>query len=851
MLNNTEKKILRSIKFFPIFIIIVSSIILTYTFISQNKKIFDSESEQMKKDFIQKHKELSKKDVELIYNLVEYEKQNALKHLKINIKNKIQEAYHIASNIYKNNIHLSNDEIIEKIKDALRYARFNSGRGYYFIYTLDGTNILHPISTQLEGKNLWDYSNGTYVIRELSNIAAKENEGFYSWLWTKPDDKNNEYEKIGYVKKFEELNFFIGTGEYIIDFENEIKQNVLKRINQIKYDTKNYVFIIDYQGNYINHISNNLRNKNQIDLQDKNGFYITKEIIEAAKKGDDYVEYIGIPETRIGRTSKKISYIKGFDDWSWAIGSGFYPEDIKHLLEKKKKELEHTTEATLTKISFISVFITIATIIILYIFSNIIKKIFIRYRQRHTEIQQRLKDLLSDKTKKLSDSKETINSYIAMTKTDLNGIITYASDRFCKSLGYKKSELIGKSHSIVRHPKNSDALYKRMWNTIKKGEIFRDTIRNLTKDGDDFWCNILIYPDFDKDKNIIGYTALRIDVTDKKRIEKINRNLEIEIEKAVENNRAKDLIMAQQSKMASMGEMLQNIAHQWRQPLSVISAAASGMKLQKDFDQLSDEHFYNSVQNIIRNSKHLSQTIDTFRDFFKTDKHKVLFNLQKTFEKTRKLIDSKYRSSDISIIDSIEGVELVGLESDLIQVLMNILNNAKDAFDNVDQQQDKYIFIDVNKDEHNAIIKIKDNAGGISPDIINKIFDPYFTTKHKAQGTGIGLFMSTEIISKHMNGSFNVQNQTYDYKDTTYTGAEFKITLPLKEQKSFDNEILNKIIEFNCYKWEKDVERFVKINLNNDKLVLQNISEISNVLYKYNIKFEVLENQDIQVYFDK
>jgi len=851
MLNSSEKKILTSINFFPIFIIIVFSLILTYTFISQNDRIFKADAQKIKEDFMQERKNLVKKNVQLVYDLISYEHLSALDHLKSNIKQKVEEAHFIASNIYEENKHLEKEIIVGKIKDALRHMRFNNGRGYYFIYELGGKNILLPTATKLENKNLWDLQDakGNHTIQALSAIAKNEQKGFHTWYWYKPNQTEQMSEKIGYTMLFEPLNWFIGTGEYLVDFEEEVKQNVLTRINQIQYSKKEYVFIINYNGEYINHIKKELINTNQINLKDKNGVPITRQIIRAAKNSEGFVQYLGIPGTQIGEPSNKISFVKGFNQWNWAIGSGFYPHELEHLLKEKEEKLEEITQITLSQISMISIFTTVITVVLLFLFSDVIKKIFLRYRKRNQEYQDRLQELLSDKTKKLNDSMEMTNSYVAMTQTDLNGIITYASDNFCQKVGYKKSELIGSSHAIVRHPENDVEIYKRMWKTIQSGNIFKDTIKNMTKDGNDFWFEILIYPDFGKDKKIVGYTALRIDITDRKRIEKINTNLEYEIKKAVESNREKDYALSQQSKMAAMGEMLENIAHQWRQPLSVISAAVSGLKLQKDYKILEDEQFYRSINTVLNNTEHLSETINTFRDFFKSDQEKTLINLNNTFNKTQKLIQSKYKNSNIKIISNIEEVEFSGLETDLIQVFMNIFSNAKDALESVSQEQEKYIFIDIDKDKYNAIIKIKDNAGGIPLDIIGNIFDPYFTTKHKSQGTGIGLYMSTEIISKHMNGQIQVENDSYIYEDISYVGAKFTITLPLSEKKYLDEEIINKLSEIYCYVWDKDLELFSKTNHDDDQKALENLNEITDLLNKYNIKFDILDNQNVKVSF--
>lgn len=134
----------------------------------------------------------------------------------------------------------------------------------------------------------------------------------------------------------------------------------------------------------------------------------------------------------------------------------------------------------------------------------------------------------------------------------------------------------------------------------------------------------------------------------------------------------------------------------------------------------------------------------------------------------------------IEIIKNTQKIEIIGLVNEFIQVLVNIINNALDAFEENNLEK-KLIFIDIYKEENNLILKIKDNAGGIKETIINRIFEPYFTTKHKSQGTGIGLYMSNEIIKKHMNGNISVSNKEYSYDNVKYIGAEFKIELPINK----------------------------------------------------------------------
>ncbi len=262
-----------------------------------------------------------------------------------------------------------------------------------------------------------------------------------------------------------------------------------------------------------------------------------------------------------------------------------------------------------------------------------------------------------------------------------------------------------------------------------------------------------------------------------KELQQLNEHLKEEIENEVELNRQKDTMLFQQSKMAAMGEMLENIAHQWRQPLSVISTSASGIKLEKEYGILTDEFLIDALGGIVRNTQHLSNTIDDFRDFFKTDKPKENFILKHALDKTLEIVSSKFKNRNIEVVENIEDIEVFGLENELVQVIMNILNNAKDVLENIEAQ--RYIFIDIYKKDEDVIISIKDNGGGIPDAIINRVFEPYFTTKHKSQGTGIGLYMSEEIVVKHMSGKIIVENEEYVYANNKYKGAKFSIVLPL------------------------------------------------------------------------
>ena len=280
---------------------------------------------------------------------------------------------------------------------------------------------------------------------------------------------------------------------------------------------------------------------------------------------------------------------------------------------------------------------------------------------------------------------------------------------------------------------------------------------------------------------IVGILGIYMDVTEKKHMEEM-------LDK-------KNQILTQQSKMAALGEMLENITHQWRQPLSLILSTTTGLKLKIEFDQLEQNFLLESVDNIISSVEHMNSTINDFRDYFKADKQARYFNFDKIVDKSLLLVQSKLKNNLIEIKKDIKAKDIYGFENEFIQVLINIITNSVYVFEHGDFKE-KLIFIEskeievcgeeVDKDVASCKcieIKIYDNAGGIPENIIDKVFHSHFTTKGD-EGTGIGLYMSAEIVNEHMKGFISVNNKKYKHEGNEYKGAEFTILIPSQKYDS-------------------------------------------------------------------
>lgn len=250
--------------------------------------------------------------------------------------------------------------------------------------------------------------------------------------------------------------------------------------------------------------------------------------------------------------------------------------------------------------------------------------------------------------------------------------------------------------------------------------------------------------------------------------------------------KAKDKLLFQQSKMASMGEMIGNIAHQWRQPLSVISTCASGIKFEKEFNDIIDERLFESLDLIVENTQYLSKTIDDFRNFFKADKIIEDFCVNDSITSVLKLLKSSIQNHNIQVESNFDGSLIInGYPNEFLQVLVNIFNNAKDAL-LTQPSSARFLMVKTYIKNKKCIIEINDNGGGIDESIISKIFDPYFTTKHQSQGTGIGLYMSHQIVVEHMNGDIYAKNIEIIKDNKSYKGCSLVIVLPTEEKNLED-----------------------------------------------------------------
>ena len=272
-----------------------------------------------------------------------------------------------------------------------------------------------------------------------------------------------------------------------------------------------------------------------------------------------------------------------------------------------------------------------------------------------------------------------------------------------------------------------------------------------------------------------GNLSFRIDVMYKNDLSILSKSLNKmahSLESSNNQTKKNHQLLLESSKMVAMGEMIGNIAHQWRQPLSVISTIASGIQVKYDLGISTQDSVVKNMEQIIKNTVYLSETIDIFANFIKDEKEYKVVVLQDEIDTAIAIIKSNLDNNYIKLINNIDydkQLKMKLISGELPQVIINIINNAKDILIEKDINGSQ-IILNLELRDEIIFISIEDNAGGIPENIIDKIFDPYFTTKHKSKGTGLGLNMSYKIITQSLNGKLYVEN--------TKLGAKFFIELP-------------------------------------------------------------------------
>ncbi len=313
------------------------------------------------------------------------------------------------------------------------------------------------------------------------------------------------------------------------------------------------------------------------------------------------------------------------------------------------------------------------------------------------------------------------------------------------------------------HEADREMVAKAMETALEKRQSREIEYRIVTSTGAVKTLVSKAQPVLDKSGELVAFVGVNHDISEikeaQRKLEEYKNQLEVMVSQEIAKRMEQEQILIQQSKLAAMGEMIGNIAHQWRQPLNTLGLQIQDIADAYNFGELNEEYLNKSVKESMRVIEKMSNTINDFKDFFKPDKKKVDFTVTEALEDAVPIIEASLKNNFITLeTEIIEDSTIHGFLNEYSQVLLNMINNAKDALKRCEEKQ-KRIRVVVDKDGSGRTrVRISDNGGGIPEEIMEKIFEPYFTTKHKAEGTGIGLYMSKMIIERNMQGTITAEN---------------------------------------------------------------------------------------------
>jgi PAS domain S-box-containing protein len=486
---------------------------------------------------------------------------------------------------------------------------------------------------------------------------------------------------------------------------------------------------------------------------------IAKEMSSAQKDNRNYFIFRHKLADGSVKTVEVVSHLYGFGKNEYLLSfitdvsqERFKEKDLWHYQALLENMVDEQTQkiyrANAKNIFFLSIVIGLFALFSLFLGFLLLK-------------QKRLQRKIDDKNMQLQSLLDA-STQVSIIATDASGVIKIFNVGAQKMLGYSAGEVVAKKTPEIFHdPKELEGKGFLAWlEDAVKDAVLSHEMTYVKKDGTTLIVSLNISKIYDAQKSLKGYLGVAIDISDLKQVQKrlgqINENLTQEIARQVNELSQRDKMLQEQAKLAAMGEMISAIAHQWRQPLNALSINIQN--LDDDFAEgLIDEQFIQKfIERQNKTIEFMSKTIDDFRSFFKSEKNIERFSIYEVCSNVKRLLFAQMKNHAIDLVITGDDFEIEGLKNELQQVVLNLISNSKDE---ILERKIAKGSIEISLDARAKKIYVQDNGGGVDEAIIDRIFEPYFTTKEQGKGTGIGLHMSRIIVVEHMRGQIRAYNK--------------------------------------------------------------------------------------------
>lgn len=736
--------------------IVTFLIILSYFWVSQDLRNFEKEKKDIRDDYLAKQKKMVKFQVDKAYSSVDYRSEQLEKRVKSSLKSDLEEFYEIIRNIYQENKNIySKSKLKEIITASFRSVKFNNSNNSFFTVSLDGVEYLYSAKFLRDNENaLTDlHRDGNFIQGDFKHII-KNGEGFFTAYCRKPGaDSDKLLPIILFVKYFEPFDCYFGIGDYVNDWELDIKQEIIQRIAKIRFEVDGYIFLNTYDGYPIIQNGEIIENPTNFwDFEDPSGNKVIQMERDAAEKDQGgFIEYfwqdLSDPEP-----IAKVSYIRGFDKWGWMLGAGFYSDKVEHIISEEKKVIEKRIFKNLIQIGFILISLFILSMFISNRFLTRIKKNFnfffsffskasngtvkidiekinyLEFHQLAVAANKMVDKQISDR-QKIKEEEIKFQTIIdklgeGLLMCDLDEKFLYSNSAAEQMFGVESGGLLNHNLSEFLSPEELRKVKRESKKRkLRKSSCYELKINRL--DGEIRDLIVTSTPRIDFNGQLIGSYGLFRDITE----QKMNT----------------DKLKAQSEHLELLNKILR---HDLTNKLAAIK---SGIHIYEDSQ---DKNIMKMTAAKIDSSIDLIRKMKEYENIFQPGNELMSIDLNNILEK----IVSNYTVVDINI----SGNAQVMAYNSISSVFDNLINNA------ITHGKTDKIDIDIRVNKKYVKILFKDYGSGISDQIKDKVFNEGF--RFGATGkSGLGLY----IVNKAVESYGGIVKLT----DTEPSGTTFIIKL--------------------------------------------------------------------------
>jgi len=729
--------------------------------------------------------QLEKRVAEAV-SYIELKKAQVRARVQGSLEARVRDAHGVASHLCEiSKGSRSTQELRRLTRETLRPQRFNNGRGYFFIVAMDGTVLLHATQPELEQKNVLALqdSAGAFFIREMIALAKSKGEGFVSYRWPKPGfPTDQEFEKISFIKYLPRLDCFIGAGEYLEDTEAEVKDEILERIEKMRFTGGEYVFVGQWDGLAL---TNPSKGKNMLAQADVNGLKIVRELIELARKDGGFLRYV-MPPLGEERKSLKLSYVRGVKDWQWYIGSGVYLDDLAAASAGARRELQHEV----VKIVGMNLLLMFAALLAGLLF---VRKTAWRIQQAFVALEA-----FFDKAVREKVEMETSALHFAEFR----------------SLARAANQMLAEQRAMEDGLRKSEGKYRTLIETTGIGFVKID-VEGRVLDANQEYVRLTRHADLAAilGRRLTEWTAeydqarsreavkecLRLGFVRHLQFDYVNGQGEItpvELNATVVQNEGQPEIITichdisgrkqleeqlrQAQKMEALGTLAGGIAHDFNNILAAIIGYAEMAKRSLPQEAGSAEA---DIQQVLRAGLRARDLVKQILAFSrKSGEERSPISPKPLVKEALKFLRASIPTS-IEIREDIDADcgAILANPTSIHQIVVNLCTNAFHAMEaaggaltivvkNVELGEGELVGEEDLLPGQYVLFSVRDTGPGMTPEILARIFDPYFTTKEVGKGSGMGLAVVHGIV-KSYGGMVKVES-------TLGSGTVFRVYLP-------------------------------------------------------------------------